>query len=352
MMIIIELGILFIYCLGSLFFTRISASFLVALLLQITYSCLGQYRQDKSFAILSTIIYGVFSLFLPEALLFLPLLIYNLVTKEQLLLTGPFVLLFFYFWHDTGIFPMIFTGFGVLLSLFICYQKRQMQDLQERYYKERDEGRERELLLEQKNQALSTGQDAEIVMATLTERNRIAREIHDNVGHLLSRGILMTQALKVSEKDSQQTEALEALGETLTEAMNSVRSSVHDLHEDFLDLDIAVRELVKDFTFCPVTLEIGNHGHIPRDVKYGFLTSIKEGLNNIIRHSKATEARIIIQEHPGLYQLIISDNGPVINDDEEKGIGLLNMEERVRNLKGTLRILRAEGFQIQIAIPK
>ena len=58
----------------------------------------------------------------------------------------------------------------------------------------RDDSRERDLLLSQKNKALLEKQDYEIYNATLKERNRIAREIHDNVGHVLSKFILMLGA--------------------------------------------------------------------------------------------------------------------------------------------------------------
>ncbi len=63
-----------------------------------------------------------------------------------------------------------------------------------------DSSEERTLLLSQKNKALQEKQDYEIYNATLKERNRIAREIHDNVGHVLSRSILMMLPAKPSTK--------------------------------------------------------------------------------------------------------------------------------------------------------
>ena len=60
----------------------------------------------------------------------------------------------------------------------------------------RDDSTEKNLLLEEKNHMLVEKQNYEIYTATLKERNRIAREIHDNVGHLLSRSILITGAAK------------------------------------------------------------------------------------------------------------------------------------------------------------
>ena len=102
----------------------------------------------------------------------------------------------------------------------------------------------------------------------MRERNRIAREIHDNVGHVLSRSILMTAACKTINKNDALDPLLGNLEESLNGAMNSIRSSVHDLHDDAVDLEDAIKGLVKDFTFCPVKLTYDMSRQIPREVKY------------------------------------------------------------------------------------
>ena len=83
---------------------------------------------------------------------------------------------------------------------------------------------------------MQRNQDYEIYLATLKERNRIAREIHDNVGHMLTRSILQLGALSVINKDETVGEAINDLSGTLNTAMTSIRSSVHDLHDDSIAL--------------------------------------------------------------------------------------------------------------------
>lgn len=70
----------------------------------------------------------------------------------------------------------------------VLFQRRttELERLEAEYKKTRDDSKELTLMLEQKNRNLLEKQDAEVYMATLKERNRIAREIHDNVGHMLS----------------------------------------------------------------------------------------------------------------------------------------------------------------------
>ena len=69
-------------------------------------------------------------------------------------------------------------------------------------------------------------------MATLKERNRIAREIHDNVGHMLSRAILQMGALSTVYEEEPLHGQLLKVNDTLNLAMNNIRESVHDLHDD------------------------------------------------------------------------------------------------------------------------
>lgn len=144
--------------------------------------------------------------------------------------------------------------FGFVLSFFLWLYAGKYQALYQDFHQIRDDSEERTLLLSEKNKALLEKQDYEIYAATLRERNRIAREIHDNVGHVLSRSILMTAACKTINKNDSLDPLLGNLEESLNGAMNSIRSSVHDLHDDAIDLEDAIKGLVKDFTFCPVNL--------------------------------------------------------------------------------------------------
>lgn len=212
-------------------------------------------------------------------------------------------------------------------------------------------------------------QNSKIYAARLKERNRIAREIHDNVGHMLSRAILMTGAIRALNQEDTLKPHLEQLESTLNTAMNNVRESVHDLHEESINLKEALTEIVNSFTFCRLTLEYDMGYEVPRTVKYSFIAIVKEALNNISRHSNAARASIVVREHPGIYQLIIEDNGTTATagfcSDGKPGnpgdqdfscstqqLGLTNMQERVNALNGHIQIQTKHGFRIFITIPK
>ena len=95
----------------------------------------------------------------------------------------------------------------------------------------RDNTAEHDMLVAQNTRQLLESQDNMVLTATLSERNRIAREIHDNVGHMLTRSILQTGAIKVINKDDRLEKPLAQLQSTLDTAMDSMRKSVHDLHD-------------------------------------------------------------------------------------------------------------------------
>ena len=195
----------------------------------------------------------------------------------------------------------------------------------------------------------------EIYAATLRERNRIAREIHDNVGHLLSRTILLTGAAKTLNQDKNMESLLEGLDTSLNSAMNSIRSSVHNLHDESETLrEITIKGIITDIKMENVEFEYDMSEIIPNKIKYCFAAIIKEALSNVIKHSNATAVKIVLREHPALYQLCIEDNGKGYSEKEadSKGIGLKNMQERVTSLGGTLQINGKNGFRIFAVIPK
>lgn len=216
----------------------------------------------------------------------------------------------------------------------------------------RDSGRELSLRLEKQNRDLVQHQDSEISVAMLSERNRIAREIHDSVGHSLSSALLQVGALLAVCREETTRGGLLTLKGTLTEAMNGIRASVHDLHDESVDLYGQVFRLVRGFSFCPVDFEYGFETDPPVRLKYAFLAIVKEALTNVARHSDAGRVRIRFSEHPALYQLIISDNGTVENFNPDTGIGLQNIAERVESFRGNLNISTRHGFELFISIPK
>lgn len=250
--------------------------------------------------------------------------------------------------------PPLYLALTLLLffmALILSEKTKRMLQTERDFRLLRDTSTEYHLLLQQKNKDLMERQDYEIHAAALRERNRIAREIHDNVGHMLSRSILQAGALLAINQQENLKEPLHALKDTLSHAMDEIRNSVHDLHDDSVDLKQTVSDMLSEFSGYQIHLNYDISGFVPAPVKYCFIAILKESLSNIARHSNATDISVTLQSHPSLYRLTVADNGTDIHQ-APSGIGILNMQERVRNLDGHFSVATDKGFVVFASIPK
>lgn len=349
---LIDKSVIFLACLVVYFFDAGSGYSVVPITVSITLSSLNSYFDKNILRIIFTIGFIILCQFYPTLLFFIPLICYDIfVTKEQLsalLILVPCLTHMDYLYYNKLVFVIIL----VALSYLIKYRTHSLNNTRKQYMLLRDTAKERSILMEKKNSELMEKQDYEIKMATLNERNRIAMEIHDNVGHILSRCLLQLGALMAINKDETNKESLSSIKDTLSQAMDSIRSSVHNLHEESINLESQILTLVKNFDFCPILLDYDISENVEKGLKYCFISIVKEALSNIIKHSNATEVSITLREHPALYQLIIQDNGKVTEYDMDSGIGLNNISERVRKFNGNMHINIENGFKLFISVPK
>ena len=300
------------------------------------------------------VVYVLACFFAPSLIFFLPVHIYEFVYRKKwwgCLSCALFVYRISLF-HGAG--QILLWIMTVMLAVLLAVRTRQQVQEHAAFLKLRDSSVEEQAKMKQRNKELLEKQDYEIRVATLSERNRIAREIHDNVGHMLSRCILQLGALMMVHKKEETLYAqLSSVNSSLNEAMNNIRESVHDLHDDSIDLKQAITEALSPLKEqYKVLLDYDMTHNIPRNVKYCLISTVKEGVSNIIKHSNADDVTLLLREHPGFYQLCMEDNGTVVSEKLDGGIGLENMRERVEVLHGTLRINTEKGFQIFITIPK
>ncbi|QUH27280.1 two-component sensor histidine kinase [Serpentinicella alkaliphila] len=244
----------------------------------------------------------------------------------------------------------------IVISAIVYFLKvREIKErkLREDYINQRDYLTELSISLEEKINELVSKQDVEVNLATLNERNRIAREIHDNVGHLLSSSILQIGAVIAISKDENTVKNLEVVRDTLNEGMNSIRESVHNLHDHSIDLYGEINKLIKTFTFCKIKLNYEIIGDMPAKAKYAIIAIIKEALSNVMKHSNGDQVSISLYEHPKLFQLIIYDNGnKKMDPDNFKGMGLESIKQRVASLNGIVNFEQSKGFKIFISFMK
>ncbi|HKL80010.1 MAG TPA: histidine kinase [Mobilitalea sp.] len=361
---IIDKLLLYICCLVLYLFQMDISYAVIPAILALALACLSYYFENKRVCMVINLSYSLLCIFVPEYIIFIPLIQYNILHTEHQYLAVVTPLLFVVNSENYNFSILIFTSICFFVSYLFKSKSDKLNSLQFEYNDLRDTSSSFSQVLEEKNRSILKNKDYEINLATLNERNRISKELHDNIGHLLSRSLLQVGALLTITKDEDARESLSALKDSLSAGMDDIRITIHKMYDDSIDLYSQVEQLVKTFTFCPITYEYGITTPPPIALKHSILAIIKESLANIIRHSDATKVSILLREHPAMYQLIINDNGKLATQMKEKiqqslenqvemeGMGLQNIIDRVKGYGGNINITMDNGFKLFITIPK
>jgi signal transduction histidine kinase len=361
---IIDKLVLFLGCITLYLFVADNSFVIVPVIIAIIFSCIFLYFEDGRIKLTGNILFAFLCIFFPDFIIFLPLLLYDILhTKYQI---GILLIPFLFTLHFDGYTSNIIFLLSIVLviSYLIKYKTDRLQALTNEYNELRDSSTQMSLLLEEKNQSLLQNQDYEINLATLNERSRISKEIHDNIGHLLSRALLQVGALLTITKEEITKDGLSSLKVSLSSGMDQIRNSIHNMYDESIDLYLQIELLVKGFTYCPISYDYDIKNPPTHQLKHSLIGITKEALANIMRHSNATKVSVILREHPAMYQLIIQDNGTL---DELKrsylsnafdqleygeGMGLRNIYDRVKSFGGNINVSVDTGFKLFISIPK
>ena len=209
-------------------------------------------------------------------------------------------------------------------------------------------------MMHERNDALQAKEDEERHIAALAERARIAREIHDNVGHQLTRASLQAEALRVVHADEPGVAADFAdVKRTVDEALQLVRTSVHALNDNAVDLSVQLERIVEGTRSDggpQIELEVMAE-HAPANVANCFAAVLREALSNTMRHACAQTVTVRCMEHPSFYQLIVTDDGvgevQASGRGTAEGMGLAAMRRRLEGL-----VLGAGGRRVFATVPK
>jgi two-component system, NarL family, sensor histidine kinase DesK len=262
-------------------------------------------------------------------------------TTGRLLLASVslFTLSQIYHWGDTSLM-LALTG-SMTLSLFHLFAviathraKREQELREETAALNRELLATRELLTEHSKQ---------------TERLRIARDLHDLLGHHLTAQILQLEvATHLTEgQGRQKVEQALALGKLL---LSDLRTAVSELREDEpINFHDAVLKLVPNIPGIRVEMEFtANLGEI--QLAETLLRCTREALTNVLRHSNASRCRISFSEEHGSYCLRIHDDGQK-RDIVVAGNGLKGIKERVEQTGGSVSWTNDQGFLLEIKLP-
>jgi signal transduction histidine kinase len=202
-------------------------------------------------------------------------------------------------------------------------------------------------------------------MSQTRERNRLAREIHDTLGHTLTGLISCMDACLTLIDDSKEDtkKILYKARDVARQGMVDVRRSVSALRPDALEslsLEEAVQRIMREMSetggvrfFCEIDLEGLRFDDDEEDTIYRI---VQESITNSVSHGKATEIYVGLKKAYGAVHIRICDNGTGC-PDYKKGFGLVHMQERARLLGGSVcfdgntGLDGGKGFAVHAEIP-
>lgn len=358
-------------CIAAALGLAVDARLVAAFCLGVIATSLAELAQGERASEAASYAYIIAAVFVPPFVPFAPLALYDIarrVRRERVWVAlGIGVAFVFALVADlrggvlttrTLLLTTILSVAATLLSL----RTAQLEREQKRMRRTRDKLQERALALEARNRDLADRQDYEIELATLAERARIAREIHDNVGHQLTRASLQAEALRVVHADEPGVAVDFAdVKRTVDEALQLVRASVHALNDNAVDLSVQLERIVEGARSDggpQIELEVLAE-HAPANVANCFAAVLREALSNTMRHACAQTVTVRCMEHPSFYQLIVTDDGVGGTQTGGRGVaegmGLGSMRERVEALGGTFTAgprAGVGGWRVFATVPK
>ncbi|WP_256992471.1 sensor histidine kinase [Paenibacillus sp. XY044] len=195
------------------------------------------------------------------------------------------------------------------------------------------------------------------ILVKKEERLRIARDLHDTLGHTLSLLTLKSQLVqRLTDKDPEKAR-LEAreMEETSRAALRQVRELVSDMRT--LTVAEEIEEVRSVLNSADIALDCEGDTRLAGipDLTQNILSMcLKEATTNIIKHSRATACKITIRQETSDVRMVIRDNGVGLEEggmSTSHGNGLKGMSERLALIDGTLELSSSGGTELSITVP-
>jgi len=188
-------------------------------------------------------------------------------------------------------------------------------------------------------------------LAKVAERERIARDLHDVLGHTLSVITLKSElAGKLIDRDPQRAgKEIREVEEISRQALSEVRDAIRGYRAKGLAAELAQAKATLETAGLAVQCDAATTVKLPAMQESVLSLAVREGVTNVVRHAQARTCRLRLDQQNGSCRLEIHDDGLGFSSTE--GNGLRGMRERVEMLGGTLERRNESGTTLTITLP-
>ncbi len=187
-------------------------------------------------------------------------------------------------------------------------------------------------------------------LATVAERERIARDLHDLLGHTLSVIVIKSElASKLAE-----TDPVRAAGEIRDverisrNALQEVRRAIHGYRGERVETELATARAALDAAGVTLVQDIEPVALTP-DIERALALALREAVTNVIRHARARRCEVVLRQDSSGLRLVVTDDG--IGGEHEEGAGLSGMRTRLAAIGGTVERDGRRGTRLTLAVP-
>ena len=291
-------------------------------------------------------VYLIVLMVFDEAALFvLPTLLMMLFYGKLYSVFIAFLLWFGFFFLDATMLLMVvlmlFSGFLLLIWNSELESKKSSID----------RARIKLYNLEQEHDMILKTQDELSRVSALSERDRIAQKLHDDLGHELTGAVLALRALESNAKDLLEDKMFIALKQRLESSVTRLKETVQGTNPKEVNGFDAFKELAEAFEFAKVNfkqsgdlLKLGaHHWHI-------LISVLKESLTNVQKHSQAQLVEVELLVTGAVVRLMVKNDG-VIEGSHGDGFGLKYMRKRIESLGGNFSVQSNSYFTLVCVLP-
>jgi two-component system, NarL family, sensor histidine kinase DesK len=188
-------------------------------------------------------------------------------------------------------------------------------------------------------------------LAKVAERERIARDLHDVLGHTLSVITLKSElAGKLMDRDPERAgKEIREVSEISRQALTDVRDAIRGYRAKGLAAELAQAKSTLETAGLIVQCDAASTVKLPAMQESVLSLAVREGVTNVVRHAQARSCRLRLEQYNGSCRLEIEDDG--LGSASEEGNGLRGMRERVEMIGGTLVRETQAGTKLTITVP-